>query len=57
MEALNLIGNICSIASLIIAIFIASKIIKIDNSNKTKQTGNQVINGTFSGRDNNITHV
>ena len=56
METLNLISNICSIVSLIIAIFIAGKVITIsmkinlDQSTKVKQKGNTVL-GDQAGRD------
>ena len=56
METLNLVSNICSIVSLIIAIFIAGKVIKInmrinaDYSNKVKQKGN-IVQGDQAGRD------
>ena len=56
METLNLISSICSIASLLLAIFIAGKVIQINvkiNSNqynKGKQKGNTV-HGDQAGRD------
>ena len=56
METLNLISNICSVVSLIIAIFIAGKVIKIsmkiklDQATKVKQKGNTVL-GDQAGRD------
>lgn len=56
METLNMIGSICSIVSLLLAIFIAGKVIQInmkinnDQSNKVKQKGNSV-QGDQAGRD------
>jgi len=59
METLNLIGSICSILSLLIAIFLTYQVISIkniikDNSiNKVKQEKNKVTNGDIAGRDVN----
>lgn len=59
METLNLIGSICSIASLIIAIFLTTQVISIKNkmtdnsTTKVKQEKNKVKNGDLAGRDIN----
>jgi len=58
VEILNLIGSICSIVSLFIAIFIASKVYKINVSitssksapTKSEQEGN-IAGGDIAGRD------
>lgn len=56
MEALNLIGNISSIVSLLIAIFLTSQVISIKNkikdasTNRAKQTENKTL-GDLAGRD------
>ncbi|MBK8241799.1 MAG: hypothetical protein IPK88_00070 [Saprospiraceae bacterium] len=57
MEILNLIGSICSILSLLIAIFLASQVIKIKN--KIKDNSENIVNqkriktggGDIAGRD------
>ena len=57
METLNLIGSICSILGLLVAIFLTSKVISIKNSfkdsskNEVKQEKNKVKNGDIAGRD------
>jgi len=57
MEILNLIGSVCSILSLLIAIFLASQVIKIknqikDNSeNIVKQKRINTGGGDIAGRD------
>lgn len=58
MEILYLIGSICSIVSLFIAIFIASKVYKINISitsmknepTRSQQKGN-IAGGDMAGRD------
>ncbi len=57
METLNLIGSICSIFGLLVAIFLTSQVISIKNSikdnssNQVKQEKNRVQNGDIAGRD------
>ncbi len=57
MNTLNLIGNICSILSLIIACYLAGQVfiiknsIKVSSSNKVMQKKNRVIQGNLAGRD------
>ena len=46
MEILSVIGSFCSIASLFIALFVASKVINIENSIKVNGDKN-----TTAGRD------
>ncbi|KAB1065978.1 hypothetical protein [Salibacter halophilus] len=59
METFNIIAGICSILGLLIALFVANKVITIkktinDNStNKVKQSKNKVKNGDMAGRDVN----
>lgn len=59
MEILNLVGSVCSIASLLIAIFLTAQVISIKNeitdnsSYKVKQEKNKVKNGDLAGRDIN----
>ncbi len=59
MEKINLIGSICSILGLIVAIFLTSKVISIKNSltdkseNKVKQKKNKLKKGDIAGRDIN----
>lgn len=59
METINLIGSICSILGLIIAIFLTSQVVSIKNkltdnsTNKVKQEKNKVKNGDIAGRDVN----
>jgi len=59
METLNLIGSVCSILALFVAIFLTSQVISIKNSikdnssNKVKQEKNKVKNGDIAGRDIN----
>ena len=59
VEILNLIGNICSIFGLLIAIYLTSQVISIKNTikdssiNKTTQKKNTVKNGDLAGRDIN----
>ncbi len=59
METLNLIGSICSILGMLIALFVANQVITIkkiinDNStNKVKQSKNKVKKGDMAGRDVN----
>lgn len=59
METLNLVASICSILGLLIAIFITSKVITINNnkkdksSNKVKQKFNITGGGDVAGRDVN----
>lgn len=59
METINLIGSICSIIGLFIAIFLTTQVISIKNkmidksSNKVKQEKNKVNNGDIAGRDVN----
>lgn len=59
MDTINLIGSICSIVGLIIAIFLTTQIVSIknkltDNSlNKVKQEKNKVKKGDIAGRDVN----
>ncbi len=46
MEIFNVIAGICSIASLVVSVFVASKVLKISNSNNDNkgeiQTGDGV---------------
>lgn len=55
---INFIGSVCSILSLLIAIFIANKVYKIDNKVKNyTEVGSQKQKGKGniqSGRDSNI---
>ncbi len=54
----NIIGNVCSILSLLISIFVATKVIKIDNSTKKSTTIKSKINGNenvVSGDNTTIT--
>lgn len=59
METLNLIGSICSILGLLVAIFLTTQIISIKNSfkdnskNNVNQEKNKVKNGDIAGRDIN----
>ncbi len=59
METLNLIGSICSILGLLIAVFLTTQVISIKNSikdssnNEVKQKKNKVKNGNIAGRDIN----
>lgn len=59
METINLIGSICSILGLIIAIFLTTQVVSIKNkltdnsTNKVKQEKNKVKNGDIAGRDVN----
>jgi hypothetical protein len=46
MEVLNLIGSICSILALLVALFVAVKVQKIDNSIRVRGDRNLV-----AGRD------
>lgn len=49
---LNTIGSICSILSLIIAIFIANKVYHISDDSKTKTNVNKSkVKGDVTGRD------
>lgn len=45
MAVFNLVGSICSIISLLVAIFIAGKVIRIDNSIKKSNTVKSTIKG------------
>lgn len=59
MNTLNLIGSICSILGLFVALFLTSKVISIKNSmkdsssNEVKQEKNKVTKGDIAGRDIN----
>lgn len=59
METINLIGSICSILGLLIAIFLTTQVVSIKNKltdkskNKVKQEKNKVKNGNIAGRDIN----
>lgn len=59
METINLIGSICSILGLIVAIFLTTKVVSIKNkltdksTNQVKQENNKVKNGDIAGRDVN----
>lgn len=59
MSTLNLIGSICSILSLLIAIFLTTQVLSIktrftDNSSSvSSQKKNKVKNGDIAGRDIN----
>jgi hypothetical protein len=59
METLNLIGNICSILGLLVAIFLTTQVISIKNKfsdksiNTVIQEKNKVKRGDISGRDIN----
>ncbi|HEY9167966.1 MAG TPA: hypothetical protein VIN72_00600 [Lutibacter sp.] len=59
METINLIGSICSILGLLIAIFLTTQVVSIKNkltdnsTNKVKQEKNKVKNGDIAGRDVN----
>lgn len=58
VETLNLIGSVCSIISLLVALFVAVKVYKIsisigntiNDSSKSKQSGN-IVGGDQAGRD------
>lgn len=58
MEILNLVGSVCSIISLIVTLFVASRVYKISISignvrtdpSRSKQTGN-IVGGDQAGRD------
>ncbi len=58
METINLLGSICSIVSLLVTLFIASRVYKISVSirstrndpTKSDQTGN-IVGGDIAGRD------
>lgn len=55
---LSTIGNVCSIISLLISIFVATKVIKIDNSTKKSTTIKSKIKGNenvVSGDNTTIT--
>lgn len=57
MNTLSIIGSICSIVGLLVAVFLTTKVISIKNqlqdssSNKVKQKGNVVHTGDMAGRD------
>jgi len=57
METFNLIGSICSILGLLVAVFLTSQVISIKNSikdnskNEVTQKSNNVKNGDIAGRD------
>jgi len=57
METLNLIGSICSILGLLVAIFLTTQVISIKNNfndrskNEVKQENNKIKNGDIAGRD------
>jgi hypothetical protein len=59
METINLVGSICSILGLLIAIFLTTQVISIKNkltdnsTNQVKQKKNKVKNGDIAGRDVN----
>ena len=59
MDNLNLIGSICSILGLLIAIFLTTQVISIKNSikdnstNEVNQKKNKVKKGDIAGRDIN----
>ena len=46
MEILNIIGSVCSVVSLVVSIFVASKVIRIGNDVRVKGDKNFVV-----GRD------
>ena len=49
METLTIIGSICSILSLIIAIFVASQVVSINKQIKVKGRKNVTATGDISG--------
>lgn len=59
METINLIGSICSILGLLVAIFLTKQVVSIKNklsdksTNQVKQEKNKVKNGDIAGRDVN----
>lgn len=59
MEIINIIGSICSILGLLVAIFLTTQVVIIKNkltdrsTNKVKQEKNKVKKGNIAGRDVN----
>jgi hypothetical protein len=48
MELLNVVGSISSVIGLLVALFVANKVMKIEANNTISGSGN-----TISGRDTN----
>ena len=55
MEIFNIIAGVCSILGLIVSLFVASKVIKINETINIKGDHNKALNQSNKNGDNNAT--